>query len=454
MALPNEPPYADAGRDMTVAVAEVAYFQGEGIDEDGRIDLYKWDFDGDGTYETSSATSGYETWTYQAIGIYYAVLMVIDNDGANDTDKVKVTVVEGNEPPSADAGDDLKVHAQELVYFHGTGSDPDGDIIEYQWDFDGDGKFDYSSDETGETTWIYTIPDTYYAVFKVTDDGAVPGNDSATIKVVVYSENRPPVADAGVDMVVYAEETVRFSGSGKDIDGRIKKFEWDFDDNGKVDFESSSTGEATWKYKKQGEYTAVLTVTDNHELPSTDQDSITVTVLGPNKPPKADAGAQVTAKANEPVQFDGKGTDTDNDVVEWRWDFDGDGEIDWSSSHDGKTTYIYTSPGTYHAKLQVLDEVGAIAEDNRTVVITEDKKPDNSEPLIAFNLSFIIALIIGICAGIGAGVGAAYGYLRASIASKYRKVQQLESRGPPDEEASFRSGPGLNGPEREPPAFR
>jgi hypothetical protein len=455
----NEPPFADAGKDMTVAVAEEVQFHGEGFDDDGRIDLFEWDFDGDGSYDWSNTNHGEATWTYQATGIYNAILRVTDNDADTDTDKAVITVVEGNEPPQADGGEDMKVHAEELVEFHGTGSDPDGDIIKYEWDFDGDGSYDYNSDETGETTWIYTIPDTYYATFKVTDDGAVPGNDTATIKVVVYSANRPPVANAGLDVTVHAKQSYRFIGKGTDIDGRIMKYEWDFDNDGKFDSESTSTGEAIWTYDKADVYTAVLKVTDNHELPSTDTSSITVTVLAPNKAPTADAGADVDAKVGDLVSFAGEGDDNDGDIVEYRWDFDGDGEFDWSSSMDASTYFIYQQPGTYKAKLEVEDDVGAIAQSNRTVTITKVEVQDDDPPLIQFNFNFIIALLIGLGIGVGIGVGATYARISTSIAKKYRKAQQLESQGGPragsvDEEPSFRGGGGQPPGGAEPPAFR
>jgi hypothetical protein len=99
-----------------------------------------------------------------------------------------------------------------------------------------------------------------------------------------------------------------------------------------------------------------------------------------------------------------------------------------------------------------VDEVGAIAQSNRTMTITEPPKDDPDPPLIQFNLSFIIAIIIGLGIGIGAGVGGTYAYLSTSIAKKYRKVQQLETRGGDiDAEPSFRGG--ANGG-REPPVFR
>jgi parallel beta-helix repeat protein len=53
---------------------------------------------------------------------------------------------------------------------NGTASDTDGSIVNYEWDFDGDGVFDWSSTATGNTTYTYTTAGNYTAVFQATDN--------------------------------------------------------------------------------------------------------------------------------------------------------------------------------------------------------------------------------------------------------------------------------------------
>lgn len=459
-AAQNQAPYADAGRDFTVAVGVTGNFHGIGVDDDGRIDLYEWDFEGDGTYDWSDLDHGDATWTYQEVDVYYAMLRVTDNDAATDTDVVRVEVVTGNEPPTADPGPDLKWWAKDLVHFEGKGNDSDGHIMEYRWDFDGDGTWDHTSDDDGIHDYMYTIPDTYYPVFMVIDDGVIPANDTESIKVVIYEENKPPIVSAGLDMTAHAKESVRFEGTAKDSDGKIIKYEWDFDSDGDVDWSSKNAGTTFWSYDSPGKYTAKLTVTDNHELPRRSEDSIQITVLAENKPPTSLAGEDISIKEGELAQFKGKGTDDDGNVVQFRWDFDNDGIIDWISNQNGNTYNYYETPGEYTARLEVKDDVGAYANSTLIVNVEEVKTVTKEEPLLAFNLSFIIALIIGIAVGAGIGVGATYAYLHASIARKYQKIKQLETgngdgtrAGAPglDDESSFR---GTQVGEREPPAYR
>jgi len=446
----NEPPNAEGGKDKTGAVAEEVHVYGNGTDVDGFIVRYEWDFDGNGAFDTSSTTTGEATWTYQAVGIYYAVFKVTDNDGAQDNDTVKVTILEGNEPPTADAGPDREVHAMELVTLVGKGKDIDGHIMKYEWDFDGNKKYEWTSTTNGTATWIYSVTGTYYPVFRVTDDGAIPANATATIKVVVYPANKPPIAKAGSDLTIHAQQTFRVAGTGYDVDGKITKYSWDFNGDGIADRESGFTGEAIYSYDFPGTYSATLTVTDNAQLPSTGSDSIRVTVLAPNKPPTASALPATTVYVGQLLFFNGTGADEDGRIVEYRWDFYGNGSAIWFSSKNGSTFWAYGKPGTYPAKFVVVDDVGATANATRTVTVINKKAPP-APPLVQFNATFLIALLIGLGIGGAVAVVAVYSYLHISIANKYKKIKELEVSHQADEDASFR---GTQVGEREPPSYR
>jgi PKD repeat protein len=95
----NTPPTADLSVSSTsVSVGETVTFDASASsDPDGSITSYEWDFDGDGTVDTSTMIPTVDH-AYSSAGTYDAGLTVTDDDGATDTATQTVTV-------SSDGGD-------------------------------------------------------------------------------------------------------------------------------------------------------------------------------------------------------------------------------------------------------------------------------------------------------------------------------------------------------------
>ncbi|UCE39428.1 MAG: right-handed parallel beta-helix repeat-containing protein [Thermoplasmata archaeon] len=123
----NRPPTAYASPEaQTIYVDQSAQFSGWGMDLDGYIKVYEWDF-GDGSPLSYSKNPTHQ---YDEIGDYIVTLTVIDNDGGMDSDTCEVTIIPRN-PPIADAGSDQSVFIGQDVQFDGSGSyDPDD---HYYW---------------------------------------------------------------------------------------------------------------------------------------------------------------------------------------------------------------------------------------------------------------------------------------------------------------------------------
>jgi len=91
----NLPPIAEAGDDKTIFLGESVLLNGsESSDPDGSIVLYEWDFTTDGIYDYSGIDPNTTT-SYNIAGNYTVTLRVTDNEGAQDTDTLNITV---NEP--------------------------------------------------------------------------------------------------------------------------------------------------------------------------------------------------------------------------------------------------------------------------------------------------------------------------------------------------------------------
>ena len=89
------------------------------------------------------------------------------------------------------------------LQFSGAGTDEDGTIAKYEWDFDGDGIFEWSSTENGRELNIYNNEGTYTATLRVTDNDGFTATDTV---VVIISEKTIQLDDDGNVVVEDADE--------------------------------------------------------------------------------------------------------------------------------------------------------------------------------------------------------------------------------------------------------
>jgi PKD repeat protein len=342
-------------------------------DVDGVIAKYEWDYDGDGTYDFDSGTDPTVLHTYSTPGVYTATVRVTDNRGGQATDAVQINVgaVVVNQLPMADLQANVTSgNAPLSVNFDGSASaDPDGTIVEYAWDLDGDGAYEATSD--GPTlSKTYTQAGMYTAKLRVRDNSGATASATVTINVNVVG-NQPPTASLTAPTTSgNAPLTVAFDATGSaDSDGSLVRYDYDFDSDGVWDaYDASSTVSHT--YSSAGNYTAKVRVTDNSGAQAAATLPITVNAVG-NQPPTASLSAP-TASGNAPltIAFDATGSsDSDGSIVRYDYDFNNDGIWD---AYDSASTlsYTYTKAGNYTAKLRVTDNAGAQATATMAITVS------------------------------------------------------------------------------------
>ena len=160
--------------------------------------------------------------------------------------------------PISDPGGPYVGTPNTLLVFDGrASSDPDGQIVDYQWDF-GDGSTG-AGVQPGHT---YPNPGTYQVTLTVRDDKGATG--SATVQVEILN-TQPPVARPNGPYTGRVGEVVSFSAAGSnDPDGAIVRFDWDFGDG------ATGAGPAPQHvYMRAGDYDVTLTVTDDMGVTAT-----------------------------------------------------------------------------------------------------------------------------------------------------------------------------------------
>ncbi len=304
------------------------------------ITAFEWDFDGDGVFDFSSSLNPKTTHTYAASGIYTAILRVTDDLGHQAYGSTTVTV-EKSPPSASNSASPTSGDPPLTVTLNGSGSDPDGAIVLYEWDYNEDGVYDWFSETTAKTYFRYAIPGSYTVTIRVTDNDGLTATASRTITV----NETPPIANAAADVTEgVAPLSVNFSGSGNDADGTIVLYEWDFDGDGMDDYSSSTNGDTSFTYNSTGLYTATLRVTDDDALTDTAKVSIAVKASGN---PTAAANADPTSGAIPlTVDFDALGSsDPDGNLALYEWTF-GDRNLIWVADYSNNQVVKLASDGT------------------------------------------------------------------------------------------------------------
>lgn len=163
-------------------------FKATAVSMTGYICMYAWDFDGDGVIDWSNASTGDVSWTYGQTGSYKARFIAADNYGRMNAQELEVSAGEsstGNAPridaafavPSA-------ITAGETAYFNAACNPGlNGYIKKYEWDFDGDGNYDWLSVMSPYASYIYNKEGTYNARLRVTDSGNLSSVRNAEVFV-------------------------------------------------------------------------------------------------------------------------------------------------------------------------------------------------------------------------------------------------------------------------------
>jgi PKD repeat protein len=348
-------PKADAGPDLVRALNEQVQFDGsKSIVNNPILTKYTWSF-GDG--ETGSGIKVLHT--YKNPGKYTIVLAVEETTKQVcnlDTTSISIFI---NMQPVAKTKERLTAPPDQSLTFDASPSfDPDGNIVQYIWDFGMLGKKEgkivtQSFPETGSYRVKLTVKD---------NTDASNNTSSAFVNVVIHNQ---PVPNPGSNRVVATDENLLFDGSKSTTVGyKINDFEWNFGDG------TTASGIKVYhSYPKYGKYIVTLKVKDNSEtVTDTNIDSVEITV---NEQPVAKIVNDQYLNNGYAV-FDGsKSYDVDGTITRYIWDF-GDGYTD-----EGKTvSHTYRTAGAYTVTLQVYDNTEAknnSAYDTSKVII--DRRP-------------------------------------------------------------------------------
>lgn len=362
--VPSDQPILSAKIDASpglvgVIPMQVRFDAAQSVSLKGTIVKYQWDF-GDGSDLQSGKSVSH---IYDNPGFYTVGLTVEDSLDNEATTTVEVEAQSVSSVPEAVISTDSALYeAGSLtgtlpfkVEFDASDSlDADNDIVQYEWDFDGDDVIDQ---EGKKVTHTFGEADTYTVRLTVEDS---EGQTGATSMQVIVEE-------PGVMAIIMAtpEEgtaplTVQFDGSSSSAyEGNIVSYEWDFGDGSS----KTITGAiVSHKYSVVGSYESKLKVLTNND----ESASITKLIYVREIPLKACfEPSRTSGLAPLTVAFDSKCSTGAVSTYHWQY---GDGNESASKS----PTHTFEFPGTYTVILEVTDSKNNVNTYQEVIVAEGD----------------------------------------------------------------------------------
>jgi PKD repeat protein len=332
-------------------------FQDESSGEGGLLE-WQWCL-GDGT----TADDEHVTHSYEQAGTYVVALSVTDERGATAQQTQPVTIASRRPVAHFSVKPEALTEGEPAVFDASASTDPDGSVVTYQWDFDGDGSIDVETPEALTTHSISTSGRVSPTLYVVDDHG----DQSLQFQMTILVNARPTALFSVSSFAVMELEEIEFLDHSYDEDGTITTWQWDF-----ADGELSVQTSPRHAFSDAGSYLVNLTVLDDAGGAGTTSAEVTVE----NLPPIAEVEASAVAlETGIPFTFDAstaRDPSPSGTIVRYEWDVDGDRAFDLETTCS-VITYVYEDDGSHDVRVRVTDDAGDSAVSKPVSVIVTNR---------------------------------------------------------------------------------
>ena len=318
-----------------------------------------WDFDGDGKHDASGPKVTYRfldrgsnngRFPVTAEVFYFSTL---ENKEVSFKSIREVIINNENVNAKIIAAPESGPFPLEVEFNAAESKDPDGDVIMYEWDLDGDGDFEIRQDTPIITETFMKVGD-YKVKLRVTGQN----NDTDVVEQIITVKTPESDLKAVITspdaLEGYAPLKISFDGSQSFVkEGVITQYEWFVEGE-----DEPVRGRKLQRiFRKPGEYNVSLTV--QNDLGERQRVERKITVREDNVTAKIEVKTTPAAAANLvlegivpfAVSFDASGSRI-KEPLEWNWDFNDDGIID---AYGEAVQHVFRQVGTFEVQLTIVD---------------------------------------------------------------------------------------------------
>ena len=219
-----------------------------------------------------------------------------------------------NQPPTANAGNDLTGVVNQLVTLDVDASDRESTTLSYLWtQVSGPTPVTLSGATTTNPSFVPPVQGTYTFLVRVRDGSNVDAFDSVNVEVT----NRGPSVLISPPQTVDLASTVVLTSTGTDPDNDPLTYLWEYVSGpDTVTFSDDANQNTSFVPSRKGVYTLRVTVTDSGGDTATATTEVTVR----NSNPTVNAGSDLAINVGETVAITSTVNDPDNDILTYLWE--------------------------------------------------------------------------------------------------------------------------------------
>ena len=368
-----------AGADKTIALPTTSTsVTGVASTSTGSITSYSWTKLSGPTVTITNASNPTLSLSDMGVGVYTFRLTATNSVAQTAFDDVKITVLGSNQNPVANAGTDkILTLPSNSLNLTGSGSDADGSISFYLWTKVSGSTATLTGATTATLSLSNLVQGNYVFRLTVTDNVGATGSDDVNVTIAV---NQPPTAETGGNKTInLPTNSVNLNGWGSDVDGWVATFLWEKISGPPATLTNANTQALTLTNLVAGIYVLRLTATDNNGASGSQQ--ATVTVIGSNQSPTANAGANITLTLpTNSTNIVGSGSDPDGSITAHSWtQVSGPGSATLTNAASPTVSVSNLIQGVYTFRLTVTDNNAATGFAN--VNVTVNSAPVNVPPV-------------------------------------------------------------------------